>query len=73
MEGWMAAQVRHPEPETLQDFALGRLEAREMDSIAAHLSSCPACLRRVRETPDDGLVRLLRHPPAPGAGITCTS
>lgn len=61
----MTTQNQHPEPATLEAFALGRLSLGLMESIEAHLSGCSSCGRRVQDAPDDPFVRLLRRPPSP--------
>ncbi len=54
----------HPDPETLGQFVLGRLDRRAMARIEAHLEGCGRCGRLAMQVPDDRLVSLLRTPDA---------
>ena len=60
----MNAENPHPDPSKLRAFALGRLNAREMRALEAHLADCPTCVRVALTVPEDPLVRALRRPSA---------
>jgi hypothetical protein len=55
----------HPDPATLQQFALGRLRSEVMLQVERHLQVCEGCLQVALAAPDDRLVALLRRA-APG-------
>jgi hypothetical protein len=57
----MANRNSHPGTALLEDFALGRLGASEIERIGSHLETCPACLRIVEAAPEDRLVSLLKR------------
>jgi serine/threonine protein kinase len=62
----MPANDLHPLPNELTRFLTGRLPEPELERIAAHLESCPACLGRLpSHLPDDPLVAALKRPLQP--------
>jgi anti-sigma factor RsiW len=58
---------RHPGPETLGRFVLGRLNGKAMARVEGHLRGCTRCAQVAMQVPDDRLVMLLR---ASAAGPT---
>jgi eukaryotic-like serine/threonine-protein kinase len=52
--------MAHPDPEALAAFGLGRLDEREAETIAEHVSSCDACRSVVESAGDDTMALLLR-------------
>jgi tetratricopeptide (TPR) repeat protein/tRNA A-37 threonylcarbamoyl transferase component Bud32 len=63
--------TRHPAPEALASFGLGRLGEDESSVIAEHISTCDACRSVVEAVADDSLAGLFRaahgHPSLPDA------
>jgi anti-sigma factor RsiW len=53
--------LKHPGPEHLAAYGLGRLDEEEADSVHAHLESCGACRAVVEEVADDRLALLVGH------------
>ena len=58
----MPSESVHPDPSTLEAFALGQIEISAMRRVEDHLARCPSCARVVQSVPDDRLVALLRRP-----------
>jgi WD40 repeat protein/tRNA A-37 threonylcarbamoyl transferase component Bud32 len=58
---------RHPSPELLAAFGLGRLSEAEATELTRHLAACAACRAGVDAVPDDRFVALLRRWGAPPA------
>jgi hypothetical protein len=50
----------HPDPKTLGQFVLGRLDGRAMARVEGHLRGCSECEQAALRIPDDRLVTLLR-------------
>jgi putative intracellular protease/amidase len=61
------AQLVHPRPEELADFAVGRLAPAERAEIERHLARCPHCSQLLREVPNDTFIERLRKANAPQA------
>ena len=51
----------HPDPATLQQFAVGRLRGEAMRQIEQHVRDCGDCVQTALAAPDDRLVGLLRR------------
>src|SRR5262245_53026794 len=49
-----------PAHETLRAFALGKLEDRDADAVAAHLDGCAACRQAATSQSGDSFTRRLR-------------
>src|SRR5262249_37878024 len=60
----MAVAEVHPADEVLAAFALGTLGDDARAAVEAHVAACPSCQERAAVAPGDGLVELLRCPPA---------
>jgi hypothetical protein len=56
----MMSHSRHPDPQTLEHFVLGRLDRRTMARVEGHLTDCMVCEQVATQVPDDRLVMLLR-------------
>ncbi len=57
--------MSHPRPEALSQFLLGNLPDKELETLAAHLETCPSCRQALPvEAPADPLVVVLRKLPA---------
>jgi eukaryotic-like serine/threonine-protein kinase len=63
--------LAHPDPEALTAFGLGRLDERDAEMIAEHVSSCDACRLVVESVGDDTMALLLRAAEGgrPAAGL----
>jgi putative intracellular protease/amidase len=63
--------LRHPSPQTLAAFALGRLGPREQAETERHVAGCDRCCQALRGVPNDTLLERLRagntSPDAPAA------
>jgi hypothetical protein len=59
----MDSETQHPDPLTLEAFALGRLNTRQMRGLESHLVGCARCARVVMAVPDDHLIKALRRAP----------
>jgi hypothetical protein len=51
----------HPDPATLRQFAVGRLQGEAMRRVELHVRDCKACVKAALDAPDDRLVGLLRR------------
>ena len=51
----------HPDPATLEQFAVGRLRGEAMRRIERHVRDCEVCVQTALAAPDDRLVSLLRR------------
>jgi WD40 repeat protein len=54
------AAGRHPTPEDLAAFDLGRLPAEARAAVESHIAQCDLCWRQLETVPEDDLVALLR-------------
>ncbi len=43
----MCSRTEHPTPETLEAYALGKLDDSSAEVITTHLEDCPDCRRQV--------------------------
>ena len=64
----IAPAAQHPTDQTLQAFALGKLDGSSASSVDGHIEDCPACRRRVAEMSADTFLGRLRD--ARGIGET---
>jgi serine/threonine protein kinase len=53
-------KITHPSADQLVRFSQGRLSEAEIAELAAHLSTCPACVAIAEASGDDTLISLLR-------------
>jgi hypothetical protein len=66
----MSNSMGHPEPATLEAYALGWLGMAEMERVETHLANCLSCGQRLQSVPDDRLVILLRRLLPAEVGLT---
>ncbi|MGL4551192.1 MAG: protein kinase domain-containing protein [Gemmataceae bacterium] len=68
----MTQATTHPDPETLQAFALGQIAPDRLGPVADHVAGCAACAAALAGVPDDTLLGKLRDSPTlgPAAGDT---
>jgi anti-sigma factor RsiW len=57
----MGAAAVHPTDQSLQAYALGKLEDAFVEPLSTHLESCPDCRRRVAEMSSDSFLGRLRN------------
>src|SRR5579872_2831699 len=50
----------HPSSETLQAFALGKIDDERAESLVAHVATCPACQKAAAAMSSDGFLDRLR-------------
>ena len=71
-----AAVKKHPSPEFLRAFGLGKLDDATAANVSLHLESCATCRRQVADLSSDSLLDHLRQAngqmstPAPGETLT---
>jgi serine/threonine protein kinase/WD40 repeat protein len=52
--------LEHPTADRLSAFGLGKLDDEELAKIESHVASCEMCCQRLRSSPPDNLVQLVR-------------
>jgi uncharacterized protein (TIGR03067 family) len=57
----MSANPAHPALDQLSAFALGRLEAAQIDAVESHLASCETCCDALKQMKADTFVGLVRE------------